>query len=163
MIFARKSVLNAHVQIHASQVSSKCTVCGEQFVNQESLHLHMEIHKFGTPIVCTLCQKPCAHKRELMVHMRVHTGGNNPYTCQQCGMGFRARNSLQSHMLVHKDREDSVQKEKDPESNYSGVIMVLQPDGKLVKYKKRPFRCAICRKGFTAISYLKTHSRKCHP
>jgi len=46
---------------------------------------------------------------------------------------------------------------------YTEDVTVLQPDGKLVQYKERPWKCAKCRKGFQLPGHLKVHVRKCVP
>merc|ERR1712106_222727 len=133
-----------------------------------SLNNHMEIHnksKLMKQIMCNVCQKQMTTSKELVSHMSMVHGSDNPYTCPECGVGYRAKHTLTQHMRTHKKDKPDIQKPimKATVKLYSSDVMVLQPDGKLVKYKNRPFKCTKCRKGFQLPGHLKVHVRKCYP
>jgi len=170
MVYARKADLDTHALSHAltqnSQISIKCEECGEEFTNQDSLNRHIEMHrKSRKTIQCNVCQKNCSSSKELMTHMQMHTGADNPYNCPECSVGYRTKYTLQQHMRTHKKDTKPIEKPimKATVKLYSSNVKVLQPDGKLVDYKHRPFKCTKCRKGFQLSGHLKVHVRKCYP
>lgn len=87
---------------------------------------------------CEFCDRKYAHKGDLTKHLQIHVG-NNIYTCEQCGMGFRLHLELRNHTYEHYKQDK--QKSGEPnEATTSNLIwkITLKPwfvDIKIYQFK----------------------------
>lgn len=74
---------------------------------------HTSVHKFFFFIgyTCTHCDRKFSHKGTLNKHLTIHVG-DNIYSCEQCGMGFRLPMDFRRHTFEHykEDKEKSSEK-----------------------------------------------------
>lgn len=61
---------------------------------------------YFTAFNCDHCDQKYAYRGDLNKHLKIHVG-NNIYTCEQCGMGFRLPTEFRRHKFEHykKDKE----------------------------------------------------------
>ncbi|XP_069463067.1 zinc finger protein 436-like [Ambystoma mexicanum] len=83
-------------------------------------------HKGMLPYTCPECGKGFRKQSCLMCHMRVHLG-EKPYICRECGKGFSDNSNLNRHQRIHTG--------------------------------KKPYTCNTCGKGFRQITHLNVHAR----
>ncbi|CAL4159253.1 unnamed protein product, partial [Meganyctiphanes norvegica] len=91
-----------------------------------------------------------------------------PYHCDVCGKRFKEVDTLDSHMITHKDQSTIVCSEfleeifgKD--TNVEALKKKLELGKKKLK-KVKPFLCTICGKGYshklTLVNHMKTHDEE---
>ena len=84
-----------------------CGECGTGFTKNEHLKRHTQnVHLKLKPIVCDECEMTFADKYKLNMHKRKHTG-ETPFLCTICAKGFKRKETLENHMLMHKSNPDS--------------------------------------------------------
>lgn len=173
MVFSSRSDQQAHALTHAIN----CEECSEQFMDQASLNQHKKVHnvKKGPmlPFMCALCKTGSATSKELSAHMKeYHTPGGGGGSSKTGPPAPREGKRNAPRNLPQQEAPSAPKEKKMAPPRvvkkatvpiYSEDVTVLQPDGKLVQYKERPWKCAKCRKGFQLPGHLKVHVRKCVP
>lgn len=84
-----------------------CDICNKEFSYKSHVKAHQQsAHPANThPYTCPDCGKGFRLARQLDVHLRTHTG-ERPFICQFCGKSFIAKSYLDDHERVHR-REPS--------------------------------------------------------
>uniref|UniRef100_A0A672YS44 Gastrula zinc finger protein XlCGF57.1-like n=1 Tax=Sphaeramia orbicularis TaxID=375764 RepID=A0A672YS44_9TELE len=95
--FGRRSVLNAHRNIHTREKQFPCSVCRKIFGRMSHLRSHMKIHTGEKSESCPVCQKRFTHKCVLKVHMTTHSR-EKAFACSECGKTFTQRSNAVRHM-----------------------------------------------------------------
>ncbi|XP_030002500.1 zinc finger and SCAN domain-containing protein 9-like [Sphaeramia orbicularis] len=98
--YCRRSVLNAHRNVHTRERQFQCSVCRKIFSRKSNLVSHMKIHTGEKPYSCPVCQKRFRHKCVMKVHMTTHTGVR-AFACSECGRTFTQRSNAVRHMKSH--------------------------------------------------------------
>lgn len=84
-----------------------CEICGKKLSSKEKLKFHLRTHTGYKPHACHVCPKSFSKKDQLIEHIRTHTG-EKPYVCKLCGKGFAQRTPLKTHERTHNvDRPGS--------------------------------------------------------
>ncbi|XP_044585699.1 zinc finger protein 454-like isoform X2 [Cotesia glomerata] len=109
----------------------KCDLCRKEFIKKSTLRYHMRLHieekpyssseypanksknkppiiqKRAKPYACSECPSRFRAKRTLDAHILLHTG-ERPYLCTLCPATFRVPHNLKHHMKSHcKDKRFS--------------------------------------------------------
>lgn len=127
--FNRQFNLDAHAVIHANVHPYNCGRCGKSFKWRTTYSRHLGRHKGAKPYPCSICDKSFSRRDHLMEHINTHTGlrpficdvagcgkvfahsanllvhkkthfDNRPYTCSSCSKSFKAKQTLQHHMIT---------------------------------------------------------------
>jgi hypothetical protein len=80
-----------------------CAECKEMFSSKRNLSAHKRMHmKHNGPseLVCEYCSRKFLQRHRLLAHLRSHTN-EKPFICENCGQGFRIKESLKNHQLKH--------------------------------------------------------------
>ena len=75
-----------------------CVDCGKSYKTMKSLAVHRKSHTGLRPYSC---HKSFVRKDIMQEHARGHDPTQPNYVCQECGMGFARRFSLQAHIFHH--------------------------------------------------------------
>lgn len=107
--------------------------CKETREPQSSLKQNSNVHEADVkgdtaerPFSCSQCGKGFRRKKNLQEHMRIHTG-EKPYGCSVCMKYFSCSGSLRKHLRIHTG--------------------------------EKPFSCSVCGNRFTESGHLKVHMR----
>lgn len=155
--FAEALDLLAHAEIHTRVISYKCTLCGEQFMEDQRIRQHITtVHaKEITEHTCRLCGKHCKDERSLLKHAWDHSKEKN-HSCMKCGKTFFNKARLKRHMQSHRNK-----------SVLCNICGESFPDGRsLMNHRHshtnvsgRQFPCRECGKTFGSRSSQQIHMR----
>lgn len=72
--YSSKYNLQRHIEInHLKSRLATCTICGREFVSQDSMREHRYIHMKVKPYRCTICGTRFRNKCTFIRHQRSHT------------------------------------------------------------------------------------------
>ncbi|XP_058392987.1 zinc finger protein 705A-like [Diceros bicornis minor] len=141
-------------QIHTSDVSCECNLCGKAFSNFFSLRRHKMIHSGEKPYKCHLCGNVFSQSSYLRQHEKTHTG-EKPYECHVCEKAFSQSSYFRKHERIHPA-------EKRYECPQCGKVF-SQSSGlsqhKRIHTGEKPHICLLCGKDFCQSSELRRHNR----
>ncbi|XP_070702875.1 gastrula zinc finger protein xFG20-1-like [Pempheris klunzingeri] len=69
-IFANKTNLKIHMNIHTREKSFSCLVCGKIFAQGGNLREHMSVHREEKPYSCSVCEQRFSTLTRLRTHQR---------------------------------------------------------------------------------------------
>ncbi|XP_004440647.1 PREDICTED: zinc finger protein 705A-like, partial [Ceratotherium simum simum] len=141
-------------QIHTSDVSCECNLCGKALSNFFSLRRHKMIHSGEKPYKCHLCGNGFLQNSDLRNHIRIHTG-EKPYKCHLCGKVFSQSSYLRQHEKTHtgeKPYECHVCEKAFSQSSYLRKHERIHPG-------EKSYECHQCGKDFCQSSELRRHNR----
>ncbi|KAK7116315.1 zinc finger protein 271-like [Littorina saxatilis] len=75
-----------------------CPMCGDKLSDKQKLVLHIAEHEKLFPYFCSLCDANFMEGRLLRAHVAAYHSANQSLQCQMCGMYFKLRGSLGTHM-----------------------------------------------------------------
>jgi len=138
------NLVNHKRDVHSTNQSLSCTICGKIFKNSKFLKNHEDRHKTGEisaedgeyrcgfvtdEVRGTVCSKIFKQRSNLERHIRSHTRTKS-HRCEECGKCFVDSTRLKEHRWIHSD------------------------------YK--PHKCQHCDKVFRHLSHLRNHEANSH-
>lgn len=111
---------NTHMKIHSDEKNFICAICNKAFKNNKQLRNHRRTHReiqqiqqsawlhSEFPVKCVKCDFKFANQKFLKAHMESRHGTSEidgRMKCSLCGMLFKTRYLLQSHMAKHSDEK----------------------------------------------------------
>lgn len=124
---------NTHMKIHSDEKNFICTICDKAFKNNKQLRNHRRSHRdqppgqqmrdkqsespgehsrqhSSLPVNCVKCGLKFSNQKTLKAHVESrHVGdggaGDGRMKCAICGMVFKTRYLLQSHIAKHSDEK----------------------------------------------------------
>ncbi|XP_059933980.1 transcriptional repressor CTCFL isoform X2 [Mesoplodon densirostris] len=133
-ITARKGDLRVHLlNMHTYRAAEmKCRYCSAVFHERYALIQHQKTHKNEKRFKCEHCSYACKEERHMTVHIRIHTG-EKPFACLSCNRCFRQKQLLNVHFKKYHD----------------------------TTFVPTVYKCSRCGKGFSRLSNMKRHLKKC--
>jgi len=149
------------MKVHGDR-TFQCEYCDKSFFSKQSLSVHESAkHTKKDFKHCEICGKSFSTQRVLASHMKQKHKVENRFQCKLCRKYFLTESGLRTHEL-----QDTCQKNK---CTQCGKIFTCVSD--LVRHEKvhlnpetenKQFPCHLCEKGFTRMTTLKEHYKKCH-
>ncbi|XP_042885941.1 zinc finger protein 845-like [Penaeus japonicus] len=137
-LFPSQAHLKEHKVSHSNEQSYSCSICLKGFKRKNALNKHVRIfHPDGAERVLCTCGRVFASK-ELMCKHQAGSGSHRLLVCPVCGALYKTKQSLDSHMMLHK------------ESKCYG------------KDDSWPFTCSICSERFSSKASLSNHIASAH-
>eukprot|EP01117_Protostelium_nocturnum_P008083 TRINITY_DN2880_c0_g1_i4.p1 TRINITY_DN2880_c0_g1~~TRINITY_DN2880_c0_g1_i4.p1 ORF type:complete len:510 (-),score=132.64 TRINITY_DN2880_c0_g1_i4:171-1700(-) len=104
---------------------------------------------------CDRCNESFLEKEDLVKHYKVHNSAEKPYTCKECGRGFRHTGSLKDHLFIHSGL-------KPYKCDLDGCNKSFSQASNLRRHKRihtgeKPYVCPHCDKAFNQSSNMKQH------
>ncbi|XP_055632453.1 uncharacterized protein LOC129772944 [Toxorhynchites rutilus septentrionalis] len=94
-IFATPSIVKQHIrEVHTTERSHTCQICGVTYKHRKSLRLHLRNHQKR---VCPDCGKVFHSVYAMMTHRKVHAQDHFQFRCSFCDRKFAKANELESH------------------------------------------------------------------
>ena len=159
-VFKRKEHLRSHMAFHSDARPYKCPLCDNTYKYKASLSLHNRSHT-GEKVTCEICQKSFRDPGDLKKHLSVHSDIKQ-HKCDTCGLFFRQRNNLQSHIkYVHTDPSLIEKKFKCDKCGkcfeyHSGLTFHMK------FHVEKTFECKQCTKTFKLKNWLESHIKRVH-
>lgn len=97
-MYADRTALRTHYNIHIGDRSYLCGICGADFFHKKSFEMHSLMHEDIRPFSCEICKKGFRTKGKLVIHLRVHTG-EKLFECPYCpGKRFAQKYGMDLHI-----------------------------------------------------------------
>uniref|UniRef100_A0A674N9C8 C2H2-type domain-containing protein n=1 Tax=Takifugu rubripes TaxID=31033 RepID=A0A674N9C8_TAKRU len=187
--FARQVDMERHMKSHSEDRPYSCSYCEKKFKNPYVLKRHQkEICKSrelkrprkkepqrSAPQpssdgsteskVCPICSRTLPYSADIAKHLRSHTE-ERPYICVTCEKGFKYRDTLKKHQIIHGHEGIREEQSKTPRPPAAKVCPVCARTFDSVKTlnrhiqchtEDRPFHCIHCKKRFKHMHGLKRH------
>lgn len=107
---------------HKDDTPFYCHACDFSCLWNREYYRHMKSHFVGPPYTCDI--DDCAHSsdriQQILVHRLSH-GNLKPFTCPECNLKFRTKNSLAAHQKLHTGKYPISKKSL----HYMGLILIL--------------------------------------
>ena len=154
--------LEAHtLRKHDQNDWCQCDHCGKEFYNRLKLSSHVyNVHtgREADEEQCNICQK-MYRKCNLKQHIKAVHEKIRDYICENCGMEFSSKATLDLHSVVHT----SIRAYKcDLCSKTYKQSCHLSTHKKTVHEGRKDHRCTHCGKAFGRSEALKLHTRTVH-
>lgn len=94
-IFATPSIVKQHIrEVHTTERSHTCQICGVTYKHRKSLRLHLRNHQKR---ICPDCGKVFHSIYAMMTHRKVHAQDRFQFKCSYCDRKFEKEDELESH------------------------------------------------------------------
>ncbi|XP_055544843.1 zinc finger protein 665-like isoform X2 [Wyeomyia smithii] len=94
-VFATPSIVKQHIrEVHTTERSHTCQICGVTYKHRKSLRLHLRNHQKRN---CPDCGKVFSSVYAMMTHRKIHAQDHFQYKCTFCERKFEKEDELQSH------------------------------------------------------------------
>nr|XP_019555401.2 zinc finger protein OZF-like [Aedes albopictus]XP_019555402.2 zinc finger protein OZF-like [Aedes albopictus] len=110
--FAQRNGWKAHKATHAKEFKFPCPVCEKVYYQRSTLTTHKRIHFKLPTIKCPECDHMSFSNGELKLHFRKHLP-DRPFVCELCGRAFNRKDTLTTHMKIHRKRNTDSDSGKD--------------------------------------------------
>lgn len=159
-----------------------CAECKEMFSSKRNLSAHKRMHmKHNGPseLVCEYCSRKFLQRHRLLAHLRSHTN-EKPFICENCGQGFRIKESLKNHQLKHNPPrfccftcgkkfycQSNLTVHK--KTHLTDTRLICDLCGKILSSKlileshvrshqgEKPYQCTVCGKCYSSTNALRCH------
>ena len=125
--FASNSIRNKHEKsVHVYEF--RCAECGKQFPKKSLLQAHMNVHSGDKQFKCDECDAEFVTRSGLVQHTNSHHSSVKKHTCDVCGKSFRFKMTLNKHKyqhLVEKETTNCEVIQDDEDQNESAKIDYL--------------------------------------
>ncbi|XP_052000078.1 uncharacterized protein LOC127656002 [Xyrauchen texanus] len=163
----------------------QCPICPESFEQAMELANHLSVHSHK----CSVCNMTFPSKKNLEEHEKCHLSAATQYECTECGDSFLGSDAFRKHNCrnrkmplsqmhpsvssaayplfkfeVNNDEEEEVDVGEDF-INCPICQKRFSSNSSLADHHKkhhedpRPFKCLVCKKGFTKKKYLTQHQQ----
>ena len=159
-VFKRKEDLVwSHMGVHSDARPFKCPLCDKTYKYRSSLRLHNRSHT-GEKVTCEICQKSFRDPSDLKKHSNIHSG-LKPHLCDTCGLFFRQRHILQSH-IKHVHTNPSLIEKKFKHDKPDKYGKCFENHSSLMFQIEKTFECKQCTKTFKSKNLLERHVKRVH-
>lgn len=110
--FTQRAAMQRHKRIHSDKKPWECDQCGYKFREKESLRKHIATHKIKLQHTCDICGAGFNQAKKLETHKMLHNGGDRPYQCNKCPSDFTNSKYLTQHKKRVHDKKGAIKCEE---------------------------------------------------
>ncbi|XP_015188401.1 PREDICTED: zinc finger protein 267 [Polistes dominula] len=134
----------------------RCSICRKKVKSLLMLKYHLAKHNGEKKAyVCTICGKCFTTGSQLKVHQFLHTG-ERPFTCPECGKGFRTEAIMKQHYLALHTNDYP---HKCPYCDRKFKRLQSLIVHKRTHTGERPYPCPICGRAFAQKGDMMKHTK----
>ena len=155
--FLTKLQLEWHRDVHTGEAKHACDKCGKVFNTIINLRGHMRGHQETEDWTCNICGKHLTAKRKIWDHKRMHEkkeeNEERKWQCTLCGVTFKRKDYLKTHMEGHLDERNYAckvcEKRFNTKKNVRSHMRTHETEPK--------FTCDLCGKSFIRKDSFRIH------
>ncbi|KAJ9577795.1 hypothetical protein L9F63_005614 [Diploptera punctata] len=133
----------------------KCGLCHEEYRSIPRMSYHLPRCTRG-PYKCELCTEEYAFKKDLNLHKKKAHKGTNSFFCDECGLAFKFRTSLQKHKVNRHETDQGPYSCEECGKNFNKRIHLT--NHKINTHRiERKFLCQMCGNKFSNYGSLMAH------
>ncbi|KAL4706110.1 hypothetical protein ACJJTC_012909 [Scirpophaga incertulas] len=145
---------------HKGPMSWKnCSRCPIKYRYAAKLRDHMLLEHHIVLYVCKICKAVCEGREDYNFHMNTHS---KEYMCDICGINFKKRTSIISHLTLHERMKDTTENHTSFVCTECGFISLeLETLNKhMATHSEKPFTCYYCGRMYKKEVGFNNHIRK---
>ncbi|XP_023722653.1 zinc finger protein 271 isoform X2 [Cryptotermes secundus] len=133
----------------------KCGLCHEEYRSMRRMSYHLPRCTQG-PYKCEICTEEYMFKKDLNLHKKKLHKGANSFFCDECGLTFKFRTSLQKHKVNRHETEQGPFSCEECDKRFAKRIQLT--NHKINTHRvERKFLCQMCGNRFSNYGSLMAH------
>ncbi|PSN36720.1 hypothetical protein C0J52_11491 [Blattella germanica] len=133
----------------------KCGLCHEEYRSIPRMSYHLPRCTQG-PYKCELCTEEYTFKKDLNLHKKKAHKGANSFFCDECGLTFKFRTSLQKHKVNRHETDQGPYSCEECGENYTKRIHLTNHKINIHGIERK-FLCQVCGNKFSSSGSLAAH------
>jgi DNA-directed RNA polymerase subunit RPC12/RpoP len=115
--------------------------------------------KMTVNLKCELCEYEAKRVEHITRHVETVHSDERKYLCQTCGIGFKRRDALKLHNVVHTSYGDELEPDLNQNAEHKNTALI---EHSFSQGSQKNFKCNPCSKGFSTLALLQKHSHAHH-
>ncbi|XP_067013593.2 zinc finger protein 37 homolog isoform X2 [Anabrus simplex] len=133
----------------------RCSICREEYRSMNRILYHLPRCTYG-PYKCEVCSSEYSTRKDLNLHKKKAHRDTNSFFCDECGLAFKLRTSLQKHKVSRHERHQGSFTCDVCQKTFLKRIQLTHHKIRLHRLERK-YLCQVCGNKFCTHGSLQTH------